>query len=43
MCEKHGPIKSNRDELFDTIMPKDSKATASQRRQEQTVKNHQKN
>jgi len=43
MCEKHGPIKSYRDELFDMIMAKDLKTTASQRRQEQTVNNHEKN
>jgi len=25
MCEKHGPIKTYRDKLFDMIMPKDLK------------------
>jgi len=38
MCEKHGTIESYRDELFDMIMPKDLKTTASQRSQEKTVK-----
>jgi hypothetical protein len=31
-------LKTYRDELFDMTMPKDLKTTASQRRQEQTVK-----
>jgi len=41
MCEKHETIESYRDELFDMIMPKDLKTTASQKSQEKTVKKPQ--